>query len=176
MFRPAKTEATVSHHQNSNVKEVGTPPGQSNFCTSPIAVSTAVRNKVTQTVSKKQLLRSNSAARESIQLREPSSTSLLLTSDSVQKATVEEQLSKQENPSSYASPAPPPSSSSLLGSGEKDDEGILLPSWCVTSGEGGGRGRQAKSYLKYISHDAEGCVRVSQTRSKLDLICPQKVQ
>ena len=92
------------------------------------------------------------------------------------KSNCREQLSKQENPSGYESPAPPPSSSSLQGSGEKDDEGILLPSWCFTSGEGGGRGRQAKSYLKYISHDAEGCVRVSQTRSKLDLICPQKVQ
>ena len=66
--RPVKTEETVSHRQNNNVKEVGTPrPPQmrSNFCTSLIALSTAGRNKVTQTGSEKQLLRNNSAARQS---------------------------------------------------------------------------------------------------------------
>ena len=39
----AKTEETVSHRQNNNVKEVGTPPVRSNLCTSLIAVSTAAR-------------------------------------------------------------------------------------------------------------------------------------
>ena len=67
-LRPVKTEETVSHRQNSNVKDVGTPPVRSNLCTSVFAVSTAVRNKVTKTVSEKQLLRNNSAARQSVQL------------------------------------------------------------------------------------------------------------
>ena len=57
-------------------------------------VSTAVRGKVTTTMSKKQLLKINSAARRSIQLWEPSSTSLLFVSPSL--------------------PAPPPCSWSLL--------------------------------------------------------------
>ena len=48
-LRPVNTEETVSHRQNSNVKEVGTPPMRSNLCTSLITVSTAVRNKVTKT-------------------------------------------------------------------------------------------------------------------------------
>ena len=81
-LRPVKTEETVSHRQN-DVKEVGTPPAPSNLSTSLTAVSTAVRNKVTKTVSEKQLLRNNSAARQSIQLLEPSSTSLLLISPSL---------------------------------------------------------------------------------------------
>ena len=51
-----KNQETVSHRQNNTVKEVGTPPVGSNLCISLIAVSTAVRSKVTQTVSKKQLL------------------------------------------------------------------------------------------------------------------------
>ena len=38
----------------------------SNFCTPLTAVSTAVRNKAAKTVSQKQLLRNNSAARQSI--------------------------------------------------------------------------------------------------------------
>ena len=50
------------------------------------------------------------------------------------------------------------------------------PQGLLGTGEGGGRGRQTKSYLEYISHDVEGCVRVSQTRTKLDFICPQQVQ
>ena len=68
--RPVKTEETeetASHLQSNNVKEVGTPrPPQmrSNFCTSLIALSTAGGNRVTQTVSEKQLLRNNSAARQ----------------------------------------------------------------------------------------------------------------
>ena len=33
MLRPIKTEETVSHHQNNNVKEVGTSPARSNLCT-----------------------------------------------------------------------------------------------------------------------------------------------
>ena len=41
---------------------------RSTLCISLIAVSTAVRNKVTKTVSEKQLLRNNSATRRSIQL------------------------------------------------------------------------------------------------------------
>ena len=36
-----KTEETVSHRQNKNVKEVGTPPVRINLCTPLIAVSTA---------------------------------------------------------------------------------------------------------------------------------------
>ena len=39
--------------KNNNVKEVGTPPVQSNLCTRPVAVSTAVWNKITKTVSGK---------------------------------------------------------------------------------------------------------------------------
>ena len=53
---------------------------RSNLCTSLNAVPTAVRSKVTRTVSEKQLLRNNSAARQTIQLRESSSTSHLLIS------------------------------------------------------------------------------------------------
>ena len=57
--RPAKTEETVSHRQNSSVKEVGTPPVRSNLCTLLTAVLTTVRNKVTKTMSEKQLLRND---------------------------------------------------------------------------------------------------------------------
>ena len=46
VLRPAKTEETVSHRQNNNDKEVGTPPVGSNLCTSLIAVSKVARNKV----------------------------------------------------------------------------------------------------------------------------------
>ena len=52
-----KTEETVSHRQNKNVKEVGTPPVRINLCTPLIAVSTAVRKTDTKTVSETQLLR-----------------------------------------------------------------------------------------------------------------------
>ena len=58
-LRPVKTEETVSHRQNNKVKEVGTPPAPSNLCASLIAVSTAVRSKVTKTMSEKQLLWNN---------------------------------------------------------------------------------------------------------------------
>ena len=58
-LRPAKIEETVSRHQNISVKEVGTPPVRSNLCTPLIAVRTAVRSKVTKTMSKKQQLRNN---------------------------------------------------------------------------------------------------------------------
>ena len=51
-LRPVKTEETVSHRQ-TNVKEVGTPPARSNLSTSLTAVSTAVPDKVTRTVSRK---------------------------------------------------------------------------------------------------------------------------
>ena len=56
--QPVKTEETVSHHQNNkNIKEVGTPPVQSNLCTSLIAVSRAVQSKDTKTASEKWLLK-----------------------------------------------------------------------------------------------------------------------
>ena len=67
-FRPAKTEETVSHRQNNNVKEVGTPPVRSNLCTLLTDVLTIVRNKVTKTMSEKQRLKNNSAVRQTIQL------------------------------------------------------------------------------------------------------------
>ena len=54
---PTKTKETISHFQNNNVKEAGSPPVWSNMCTSLIAVSSAVLNKVTKMVSEKQLLR-----------------------------------------------------------------------------------------------------------------------
>ena len=47
------------------------------LCTSLIAVLTAVQGKVTKTVPEKQLLRKNFAARQSLQLWKPNSTSLL---------------------------------------------------------------------------------------------------
>ena len=95
-------------HRIISGQEEGTPPVRSNLCTPLIAVSTALRNKVTKTVSEKQLLGNNSAARDSIQLWEPSSTSFLLISPGL--------CQQQETPSSYESPAPPPSSSSHLAS------------------------------------------------------------
>ena len=64
-LRPAKTEETVSHRQKNNVKEAGTPASANKLCTPLTAVPTAVRNKVTKTVSEKQLLRNNSAERPS---------------------------------------------------------------------------------------------------------------
>ena len=57
-LRPAKTEETISHRQNNNVKEMGTPPVRRNLCTTLITLSTAVGNNVTKTASEKQLLRS----------------------------------------------------------------------------------------------------------------------
>ena len=56
-LRPVKTEETVSQRQNNSVKEVGTPPVQSSLCTALTAVSTAVRNKLTETVSGKRQLK-----------------------------------------------------------------------------------------------------------------------
>ena len=52
VLRPVKTEETVSHDQNNNDKEVGTPPVPSNLGTPLTAVSTAVRNKLIQAVSR----------------------------------------------------------------------------------------------------------------------------
>ena len=49
---------------NNHVKEVGTPPMRSNLCDPISAVSTAVRSKVTKTVSEKQLLRNNTETRQ----------------------------------------------------------------------------------------------------------------
>ena len=43
-LRPVKTEETVRHLQNNNVKEVGTPLMRSNLCTPQLAVSTTVWN------------------------------------------------------------------------------------------------------------------------------------
>ena len=51
------TRSDPQRPRNNNVKEVGTPPAQSNLCTLLIAVSTAVQSKVTQAVSEKQLLK-----------------------------------------------------------------------------------------------------------------------
>ena len=82
----AKTEETVSHHQNNNVKEVGTPPVRSNLCTSLIAVSAAAR--------------AEQSHKDSVR----------------KATVEEQLSSKTINPSSYDSPAPPPSSWSLLGS------------------------------------------------------------
>ena len=57
-----------SSQNRNNVQEVGTPPRVKQFLrTSLTAVSTAVRNKVTKTVSEKRLLRTSSAARQSSQ-------------------------------------------------------------------------------------------------------------
>ena len=58
-LRPVQTEETVSCRQNTNVKEVGTPPVRSNLFTSLTAVSTAVRSRVTKTMSVEQLSRNN---------------------------------------------------------------------------------------------------------------------
>ena len=76
--------ATLKHSNPAHstlLHSVFTTSVRSNLYTPLIAVhSTAVRNRVTKTVSEKQLLRNNSAARQSVQLREPSSTSLLFVS------------------------------------------------------------------------------------------------
>ena len=56
------------HRQSNNVKEVGIPPVRGSSCTSLTAVLTAVRSKVTKTACEKQLLRNNSAARQTILL------------------------------------------------------------------------------------------------------------
>ena len=46
-----KEEETVSHRQSNNIKEVAIPPVPSNLCTPQLALSAAVWNKVTKTVS-----------------------------------------------------------------------------------------------------------------------------
>ena len=51
-LRPVKTEETVSHRQNNNVKEMGARAVPRNLCTSLTAVS-AVCGTVTKTVSEK---------------------------------------------------------------------------------------------------------------------------
>ena len=71
--RPAKTEEeTVAATARTTMlrmwDSLGTPPVPSIWCAQPLAVPTVVRNKVTWTVSEKQLSRNNSAARQSIQL------------------------------------------------------------------------------------------------------------
>ena len=50
-----QTEETVSHRQNNDVKEVGTPPAPSDTSTSLTVVSTAVLSKVTKTTVEEQL-------------------------------------------------------------------------------------------------------------------------
>ena len=117
----------------NNVKEVGTQPARANtLSTSLIAASTAVRSShqdsVREAVAEEQLscrtihpgTRAQlhlpplhlpwdlSATRQSIQVCQPSSTSLLFISPGI--------CQQQDSPSRYASPAPPPSSSSPLGS------------------------------------------------------------
>ena len=54
-----KTEETINHRQNNNVKEMRIPPVPSNLFTSltAVAVLIAERSKVTETVSEKQLLK-----------------------------------------------------------------------------------------------------------------------
>ena len=72
------------------------------------------RTKSQRRCPEKQLLRNNSDARQSIQLWEPSSTSLLLVSPWLfMHFSLTTQM--QDNPSSFEIPAPPPSWS-LLGS------------------------------------------------------------
>ena len=56
-LRIVKCEEAVIHSQNNSVNEVETPPVPSNLCTLLIYVSTAVWNRVTKTVSEKQLLK-----------------------------------------------------------------------------------------------------------------------
>ena len=58
-YNPQKTEEAVNHRQNNYVKAVGTSSVGSNLCAPLIAVSTAVRNRVTKTMSVAQLLRNN---------------------------------------------------------------------------------------------------------------------
>ena len=67
-LQPAKTEETISHHQNNDVKEVGTPPVQISLCTPLGDVLIAVWNKVTKTVSEKSTFENNSVARQTVQL------------------------------------------------------------------------------------------------------------
>ena len=52
-LRPVKTEETVSRYQNNSVQEVGTPPVPNNLSTPQLALSTVIRNKVTEKVSEK---------------------------------------------------------------------------------------------------------------------------
>ena len=81
-LRTAKTEETVSHRQNNNiyVKAVGTPPVRNNlivYFANCYSINTCAEQiKSQRQCPKKQLLKNNSAARQTIQLGEPSSTSL----------------------------------------------------------------------------------------------------
>ena len=53
----AKTEETVGHRQNNNVKVMGTLPVRSNLRAALITVPTAARSKVTKAVPEKQPLK-----------------------------------------------------------------------------------------------------------------------
>ena len=80
-LRPAKgwRDRHAGTATENNLKEVGIPPLPSSLCASLTAVSTALRSKITKTMSEKQLLRNNwSNNWLSKSLWEPSSTSLLL--------------------------------------------------------------------------------------------------
>ena len=82
-LRPAKgwRDRHAGTATENSVKEVGIPPVPSSLCTSLTAVSTALRSRITKTMSKKQLLRNNwSNNWLSNSLWKPSSTSLLLIS------------------------------------------------------------------------------------------------
>ena len=55
-----KTEEAVGHRQNNSyVKAAGTSPMRSSWCAQLTAVLTAVRSRVTRTMSVAQLLRNN---------------------------------------------------------------------------------------------------------------------
>ena len=60
-----KNNVGMGGFKNNTVKQVGSPPVSSNLCNPLTAVSTAVRNKVTKTVSEKQLSRNNSGGTKS---------------------------------------------------------------------------------------------------------------
>ena len=77
---PQKTEEAVDHRQNNSyVKAVGSSSVRSNYCTPLFAVSTALRSRVTKTMSVAQLWGEH-LKQKTVQLSEPSSTSLLLIS------------------------------------------------------------------------------------------------
>ena len=57
---PQKSEEAVDHRQNNSyIKAVGTSPVRSNLCAPLVAVSTAVRSRVTRTMSVAHLLRNS---------------------------------------------------------------------------------------------------------------------
>ena len=120
-LRPAKTEETVSHDQNNNDKEVGPLPVRSNLCTPLIAVSTAVREKVTKTVSEKQAIEDQLSSKTihpamTAQLHLPALDLSWALSAVLCWFQCCFTALQRDKPASYESPVPPPCSSSLLGS------------------------------------------------------------